>query len=142
MTGYDGIETLAFKVLSRVLSQADLDISVSRDKTTVPSLESAESEHGYDIHAAETRELGFQNAKVCYFKKKKSTPSNLFTHRVLYDDFVSKLDQVLHPKQTIQRHVRPFCGSSLTWTIYLRLAKRMICSRRPRIKSRSKLLYQ
>ena len=56
MTGYDGIETLAFKVLSRVLSQADLDISVSRDKTTVPSLESAESEHGYDIHAAETRE--------------------------------------------------------------------------------------
>ena len=141
MTGYDGIETLAFKVLSRVLSQADLDISVSRDKTTVPSLESAESEHGYDIHAAETRELGFQNAKVCYLKK-KSTPSNLFTHRVLYDDFVSKLDQVLHPKQTIQRHVRPFSGSSLTWTIYLRLAKRMICSRRPRIKSRSKLLYQ
>ena len=69
MTGYDGIETLAFKVLSRVLSQADLDISVSRDKTTVPSLESAESEHGYDIHAAETRELGFQNAKVCYLKK-------------------------------------------------------------------------
>lgn len=70
MTGYDGIETLAFKVLSRVLSQADLDISVSRDKTIVPSLESAESEHGYDIHAAETRELGFQNAKVCYLKKK------------------------------------------------------------------------
>jgi len=140
MTGYDGIETLAFKVLSRVLSQADLDISVSRDKTTVPSLESAESEHGYDIHAAETRELGFQNAKVCYLKK-KSTPSNLFTHRVLYDDFVSKLDQVLHPKQTIQRHVRPFSGSSLTWTIYLRLAKKMICSR-PRIKSRSKLLHQ
>lgn len=141
MRGYDGIETLAFKVLSRVLSQADLDISVSRDKTTVPSPESAESEHGYDIHAAETRELGFQNAKVCLLEK-KSTPSNLFTHRVLYDDFVSKLDQVLHPKQTIQRHVRPFSGSSLTWTIYLRLAKRMICSRRPRIKSRSKLLYQ
>ena len=141
MRGYDGIETLAFKVLSRVLSQADLDISVSRDKTTVPSLESAESEHGYDIHAAETRELGFQNAKVCLLEK-KSTPSNLFTHRVLYDDFVSKLDQVLHPKQTIQRHVRPFSGSSLTWTIYLRLAKKMICSRRPRIKSRSKLLHQ
>ena len=141
MTGYDGIETLAFKVLSRVLSQADLDISVSRDKTTVPSLESAESEHGYDIHAAETRELGFQNAKVCYLKK-KSTPSNLFTHRVLYADFVRKLDQVLHPTQTIQRHVRPFSGSSLTWTIYLRLAKKMICSRRPRIKSRSKLLHQ
>ena len=69
MRGYDGIETLAFKVLSRVLSQADLDISVSRD-TTVPSLESAESEHGYDIHAAETRELGFQNAKVCLLEKK------------------------------------------------------------------------
>ena len=63
MVGYDGIETLAFKVLSRVLSQAELDISVSRD-TSVPSQEpETASERKYDLYAADTREQGLQQAK-------------------------------------------------------------------------------
>lgn len=63
MIGYDGIETLAFKVLSRVLSQAELDISVSRD-TSVPSKElDPASERRYDLNAADTRQQGLQQAK-------------------------------------------------------------------------------
>lgn len=60
MAGYDGIETLAFNVLSRIFSQADLDISVTLDDVNQPT----EPEGTYNIHAAESRAQGLQQAKV------------------------------------------------------------------------------
>lgn len=75
MIGYDGIETLAFKVLSRVLSQAELDISVSHD-TSVPSQElDPASERRYNLNAADTREQGLQHAKEALHRLCDSLPS-------------------------------------------------------------------
>lgn len=63
MIGYDGIESLAFKVLSRILQQADItqvDVhTVSSEKAPVQDEQAAQA-----LHVAANRSEAIAQAKV------------------------------------------------------------------------------
>jgi len=60
MIGYGGVEQLVFNVLSRTLSQADLDISVQLDEASAHT----KSTDVYDLNASSTRAEGIQTART------------------------------------------------------------------------------
>lgn len=60
MAGYDGVDTLVFQVLSRVLSRAEWDVSVAFDEGAQPPHEP----HTYELHAAEDHAQGVAMAKA------------------------------------------------------------------------------
>lgn len=62
MVGYDGIESLAFKVLSRILQQAD--ITEVHVHTSIPSQPASEELPVHALHIAADRSQGVSEAKV------------------------------------------------------------------------------
>lgn len=60
MIGYSGVEHLVFGVISRTLSQADLDITVKLDEASAYT----KSADVYDLNVARTRSDGIQNARA------------------------------------------------------------------------------
>lgn len=68
MAGYDGVETLIFKVLERVFSRADVDVSVTRDMSIRTTPDDHVLDRKYDLHAASSREEGVRYTKVRCFE--------------------------------------------------------------------------
>lgn len=60
MVGYEGVEDLVFKVISRIFSQADLDISVKLDEASAHT----KTTDVYDLNLERTRADGIRVART------------------------------------------------------------------------------